>query len=1394
MVIGLIEKSDSTLNANLSMPTSANSPQGFPSEQPGDLNIFAETLVSSKEVVEDTCPLPSRIGRFKVLSLLGSGMFGVVLLASDESLERNVAIKIPRGNRSETEIESFLSEARRTAQLQHPSIVSVYDIGREGKLCYIVTEFLEGITLKQKISSGRLHSRDAIEIIISLSGAIGHAHSRGIMHRDIKPGNVILTSDGRCVLLDFGLAVNDLEVVRGQIAGTPSYMAPEQVRGESHRVDGRTDIYALGTILYELLAGRLPFRSAESTELFRRIREDSPQPIRQLNPDLPAIFDEICSKVLSKDISARYTTAGDFAAALQSALELIKHDDQPRHLVQNFTSEQVEDSLPHHSTINVSSDSVESSTSRRLREAELRNVTILSVGFDVPARESDAESQHAMAEHLSAELRKIAEKLGGHASVSSGHEIEFCFGFPVAFEDSAARAVRCGRKILKKIGSSSDLPDRDEVFMAVHQGQAVAEETALGVKVSGEVTQTLARLMSVVESGAVVITESVCKACQIDFESEPLDEVSIRGHSTPLSLFRVTAEKRVTLNRVELVDPGNLTPLIGRDTELSILKDRWEQAFEAMGQVVLLIGEAGLGKSRLIREIREFVNTEEDEADVIELRCSQYHQSAGLYPVVEHLIQLFNFDEISSAESRYQIIETYLSTLGLASSQNVFLIASMLGVSKDGSDPVELSPQRKRDLTGELLLEVLRKRAELRPVLFIVEDLHWVDPSLLELLTTYVETFDQDRTLSLFTFRPEFETPWKSKAHQTQIALSRLTRRQINAMLQKRLGLKNVPGAVVEQISQRTDGIPLFIEEFANLLVDSSLPSDDSTTLDSLSKTIPSSLQDLLKARLDRMESNPEVIQLAAAIGREFTFKLLAAASDLNQETLESELQKLLDAEVLFQKGTIPDATFIFKHALIQDSAYDSLLKKRRQQIHSQIGNAIEKDLSEIVNQQPELLANHFTEAGDAKKGTEYWLKAAVKSQSVSADLEAVSQFEHGLKLIETMPETIERHQIELGFRLPLISSLIGVRGYANSDVQVQNDRARSLCAQIGDQAPFFPITEVIWMIKLIQGEINSCYELAAELLSLANESGDAGMLTEAYWTYNCTSFYHGDFQAAVEHGEAGLKYYDLETSISYAQFTQQNSGPLLIAHRAMALWKLGYADQAIHAMEEAIARADELKHPFTIAVTNWKAGQLYDFARIADKTYQKGSTAREISEEKSFPYFIALGAACQGAGRYHQGSLEESIDLLTFGISLIEATGGSVLLNKYNGYLAESYWKMGRREEAWDTLNLAFQQIEKNERYCEAEMYRRKGDFLSDEGDLDSAETNYMLSLEVCKLQKAKAYELRTTMRLSEMWRSQGKTDLARTRLSEVFNWFTEGFETPDLVDAQKLLTELIE
>ncbi|MFO0816994.1 MAG: AAA family ATPase [Pirellulales bacterium] len=1161
-------------------------------------------------------------------------------------------------------------------------------------------------------------------------------------------------------------------------------------RGESHRIDGRTDIYALGVILYELLTGKRPFRSDDMQTLFHKILHDSPQPVRQLNPETPAAVDEICMRALEKNLTSRFTTAGDFAAALLQTL-----GSDPAAPLSAFAADHRQVVASDKSTASTSRNNLrEASQTRRLRDAELRLVSLLGVGFDVAQRLADVEEQHACAERFASIVKAIAEKHGGAMCTGTGGELEICFGFPISYEDSVTRAVRCGLEILRSTSGDECLPLAEEMLVAIHSGQAVAEESPHGVKVTGDVSVALRRLLGVLESGAVHATESAHSLCRLFFETEIVGEFKARGLSKPIVMHRVVREAPVTKNRVELVDPGNLTPLIGRDTELSILKDRWEQAAEGMGQIVLLIGEAGLGKSRLIREIREHAVDQSETPDIIELRCSQYHRAAGLYPLIEHLTQLLELDAQSNDEGRVLAIERYLESLRLHSDHNVALLASLLGIDPKYAPSLGIPPQRIKEHVAQLALDILRQRAERGPILFIVEDLHWVDPTLLDLLAAYVESFDQHRALSIFTFRPEFETPWRSKPHQTQIALNRLTRRQIRDMMRRRLGGIEVRDAVVDQIVERTDGIPLFIEEFTTLLAETGALSNSASSDAQLSLVIPTSLQGLLMARLDRLESDWGVIQLASAIGREFTFALLAAASDMDSTMLQEELVKLVDAEILFQKGKFPDASFIFKHALIQDSAYNSLLKKRRQQMHEGIATTLETHFPEVAHRQPELLAHHFTEAALVKRAVEYWLKAGKKAQAVSANVEAISHLRRGLNLLSSLEPSRERDQLELAFQTTLGPILMAARGWSAPEVGEAIERARQLCAGIGSVSDQFFVLWGLWGWRLIRGDIDICERIAEESVQLAESVPEARDLQpEAYWTVGCTAYYKGELTKGRVLLQKGLDLNNPERERVYALGTGQYCSVLCRTHIALALWQLGFPDQAIQLADESVRLAKPLNHPFSLAMATFFRRQILQFLGRDQQAAASVEDEYRNCHDQGFAFYEVHAMFGKGEFLLRKGKLAEARQWIDQGWQMRSAMGSLLSMDFPYRNLAEAFLKAGLQADAELWLDRGFDLCENHHlRVYESEFLRLRGELALARADQAGADAFYEQAIEAARREQALSWELRSTIQWAELRRSQQREAEALTRLKTCYDQFTEGFDSADLRRAAALLETL--
>ncbi|HWO01471.1 MAG TPA: protein kinase, partial [Blastocatellia bacterium] len=1116
--------------------------------------ITPDMLVQLPEGAAPTNEAPLALfGRYQARSVLGSGGYGTVYLGYDPQLARSVAIKVLRrgGQASQSMIDEFLEEARRLAQLHHPGIVAVHDVGVQGGEVYIVSEFLSGSNLGEWLGSNQLSWLEAARIAAGVADALAHAHSRLIVHRDIKPANIIITTDRTPVLVDFGIGLDETKTdgsERGVVKGTPVYMSPEQIAGEGHRIDGRTDIYSLGVVLYAMLCGRVPFRSRDSAELLRQVLRDEPQPPRQLS-NIPPELERICLKALEKRMQDRYTTAADFANDL-------------RCLCDSLSPSQDLSVLPARSkTTSGSRPSDTPSAERRAREAERRQLSVLVCGCDVFESEdylerTEAEDQAAVLKAFQHICETVVRRFEGNVVQCNEQGLLACFGYPVAFEDAAHRAALAGLGILDEIKNTTlPLCDGKELevkpWVGIHTGTAVAEMGEGTLSLVGDARNTAVRLEGVAIAGKVVCSGATHRLIRDHFTCASLGQTRIKGMSKPLDIFEVR-EVVDDRRRLEAAAEVGFTPLIGRDNEVSLLKDRWEQALEGMGQVVLIAGEAGLGKSRLIYTLKRYV---EDEAGVgakslpvsaggspftratsdrpvIEWRCSPHYRNTSLYPVIDFFEQFLGFSRDIEPAARFDRLIRHLQYLGLARPELVPLFASLMSLPLDDRfSASSLSAIREREELFLALQEWLRAYSTKQPVLFVIEDLHWADASTLEFLGQFISGGLRDRVLTLATFRPEFKSPWPAVSHQTSLGLNRLTRRQVDDMVRKKTENLSLADAVIDQVYERAGGVPLFVEEFTKMIQESGVldrgTENAADIKERISREIPATLQDLVMARLDRMEGNPEVVQLAATFGREFSYEMLAAVSTLDEFTLQAELAKLAEAEILYQNGRPPRCSYIFKHALLEDAAYGALIKSKRQTFHQRIGEMMETRFPQIVEAQPELVAHHFTEAGAFDKSVHYWLKAGMRSRHRSADLEAISHLTKGLSLLDTLPDSEERDARKLELLNPLGTALIAARGYAAPEVGPVFQRARELGERVGSPQQQFAIMRGAFAWHVVRGDFRLCTDLAAEAMEFASALNDPGILMEALFVCSVAALYRGDFTGAREHCERAISNYD---------------------------------------------------------------------------------------------------------------------------------------------------------------------------------------------------------------------------------------------------------------------------
>ena len=762
---------------------------------------------------------------------------------------------------------------------------------------------------------------------------------------------------------------------------------------------------------------------------------------------------------------------------------------------------------------------------------------------DAYLEDVDAEDQAKVQRAFQQACEQAVRRFDGTVVQCNQQGLLVCFGFPVAYEDGARRAAQTGLDLLNDLNALGDQLLRERKlklnpWVGIHTGPAVVEAGEEAISLVGEARQVAVRLEDFATPGEIICSEATHRLIEGQFHCASLGRHKIKGVAQPVELFRVqgVAEAR---SAIDAAGPAGLSPLTGRDLEISLLEQRWEQAQDGMGQVVLLIGEPGLGKSRLVYALKQHVHGQageagpalashpssasaqaEEDSPVVEWRCSPHYQNSGLYPAADFFERFLGFgrDEALDVSLRPAGPPPGRVRPGPAGRRaavrvsplrflwtNAFRRSACL---RSGNGKQRFGPCG----TG------CRAYAGRRPVLFIVEDLHWVDASSLEFLGQFLAEGLHDRALTLLTFRPEFQTPWPAVAHQTSLALNRLTRRQVGDLMRLKTG-GAVTEALIEQICDRTGGVPLFVEEFTKMVQESGMldeAREGSPQVKALmTREIPATLQDLVMARLDRMEGDREVAQLAAVLGREFSYELLAAAAGQDEPALDAALAKLVQAEILYPKGRPPRCTYIFKHALLVDALYNALVKSKRQQFHRRIAEALETRFQQTVATQPELLAYHFTEAALTEKAIGYWLKAGLRSRERSAEIEAISHLKRGLELLETLGESTERDARELELLGPLGTAYIAVRGYAAPEIGPVFRRARELCQRVGQPLQLFAIILGTWEWHTVRGDLRLCMDLAAEGMEFAGQLNDPGVEMEALFMSGETMLYRADFAGA---------------------------------------------------------------------------------------------------------------------------------------------------------------------------------------------------------------------------------------------------------------------------------------
>jgi class 3 adenylate cyclase/tetratricopeptide (TPR) repeat protein len=1008
-----------------------------------------------------------------------------------------------------------------------------------------------------------------------------------------------------------------------------------------------------------------------------------------------------------------------------------------------------------------------------------------------------------MREIIGAYHRCCAEqitKAGGFVAKYMGDGVLAYFGYPQAHEDDAERAVRSGLSLIEavpKLRLGNDVPLQVRVGIAtgvVVVGDLIGEGAAQEQGVVGETPNLAARLQALAEPGEVVVSHSTRRLTGGMFEYRDLGRVTLKGLSEPTQAWQVIAASTVE-SRFEAQHEARLTPLVGREEELELLLRRWQQASAGEGRVVLISGEPGIGKSRLIAELQERLQA----ASHTRMRyfCSPHHTDSAFHPFIAQLERAAALERHDPPHVKRAKLARLLGP-GSDRDLTIQLLAELLSIpSGDRDPPLNMTPQRQKEMTIEALLRQLEALARRAPVLMLYEDAHWVDPSSRELLDATIERVTGLSVLLIITFRPDFQPPWIGQAHVTTLTLNRLSRREGTTLVGRVLGNQAIADDLVAEIVERTDGVPLFVEELTKAVLEAGAPEDRMRVVSGAPlplPAVPATLHASLMARLDRLgTAAKEIAQIGAVIGREFGYELLAPVANRSDAELQAALDRLSDAGLVFRRGLPPKASLLFKHALVRDAAYGSLLRGQRQQLHARIAAILEGRFPDVATMQPEVLAQHCIEAGSIEKATSYWLKAGQRAAQRSATTESVVHFTKGIDALANLPATSQRDRQELRFRLALGPALIATRGWNSAEAEASYRRALTLCEALGEERDRF---DALWGLWLTGGtsELRTARTLVKELSLTADRLGDDALRLQAHHAGWATVTWLGELERARDHLREGLRIYDPEKHRDHAlNYGGHDPGVCAKGQGSLTLWLLGYPDQASRSADEGVALAQSLQHiPSLAHALMWKCA-------VCDTPRRDYASARGCSDrllalamEQGLALYLAVGSIIHGWTLMHQGSIADGLAALRHGFD--RYCDISKLFRPYfGGVCADALLRAHEVDEGMKVLTDAIRLAEDSQEiFWLAEMLNLRGKFLLLADRKADAEESYQRACDLAQGQSARSLQLRAATSLAGLWRDQGKRVQAGDLLAPIYGWFTEGFDTPDLKEAKVMLEEL--
>jgi predicted ATPase len=823
----------------------------------------------------------------------------------------------------------------------------------------------------------------------------------------------------------------------------------------------------------------------------------------------------------------------------------------------------------------------------------------------------------------------------------------------------------------------------------------------------------------------------------------------------------------------------------------------WDRAKASQGQVALLCGEAGIGKSRVCEEFLERINTKPPLT--IRYQCAPHHANSPFYPIIEQIQHAAHIKRGDTPDAKLEKLRVVLSESGASTPAEMRSLAALLSIPTGELPAQDLTPQRRKDLTIAALIRHIVGLARDQPLVVELADAHWADSSTLELFSRIIASIKAAQVFVLMSFRPEFFPQWLNEPHVTMLRLDRLGREQIEAMISDVAGQRALPSEMYAQIISKTDGVPLFVEELTKSVLESGVLEDAGDQLTNAGPlpplAIPTTLLGSLTARLDRLGPVKEIAQVGAAIGREFSYRLLAAVAPISGPPLHAALAQLAAPELIFVRGEPPDSTYVFKHALVQDAAYGTLVRSKRQELHRRIADALEQGFPETVETQPELLAHHLIQAGLTERAIDYLRKAGQRTIERSANAEAIRHLTQALDLLQSRPEGPARRRAALGLEVMLSQAMIAVYGYAARKTAEVLLRAKDLIDDSTDPAQKLAILYGIWAGHYVGGEVVKQTDAAGEFLKEAERNNDTAALSVAHRILGTTYVTKGEFTAALPHLEQARALYDPQLGAPMQYQYGQDVGAAALCYLSWALWNLGSVDQASQVAADAVKRAEELSHPHTQAFTICHARGMIDiFRRSSEDMRSYAGSVISLCREHGLSHWMACGRILEGWATVNEGKIDHGIELLRAGVAAWREAGARLWLPLFLVLEAQAYNKAGRNEAALGAIEQAIAVSEvTGEHWCLAEILRIKAGLLSaTERASDQVEILFTTSLEIARSQQARCWELRAACDLASLWQSKGRAKEALQLLRPIYAQFTEGFDSADLRHAKWILDGL--